>query len=341
MLRITTKIRVIGAALVLSGLPLLSQTEPRPASRIEGAASAPAAIEKESDIRTSYILGPDDQIVIRAINVPDMTEKPMRVGLNGEITIPMVGHIRAAGLTTQQFEAELVKRLKVYLEEPDVAVTIAEFRSQPVSIIGEVGTPGVHQLEGRKTLVEILSTAGGLRAEAGPSIRISRQIEQGRIPLPGATDDPTGRFSVAEVEIKPLMAATSPEKNIVILPHDVISIPRAEAVFVMGDVGKMGPILLSEGHSISVLRAVSSSGGLLRTAAPNNAKILRPIPGSTKWSERPVDIKKILKGQAEDQTLLAGDILFVPDSISKRVTARTIEAMIQVATLAGTYSVIR
>jgi len=337
----TKKMGVICGAILISGLPLLPQAVPPGSQSTQPGLGDHSTTESDSSIRTTYVLGPQDQIVIHAMNVPDISEKPLRLDLNGEITIPMVGRIQAAGLTTEQFEAELTKHLKVYLEEPDVAVTVMEFHSQPVSVIGAVGTPGVHQLEGRKTLIEILSMAGGVRLDAGPSMRITRQLDWGRIPLPGAADDPTGKFSIAEIDLKPLMAAKSPEKNIVVRPHDVISVPIAEIVYVIGDVGKVGPLTLNDGHSISVLQAVSSSGGVLRTAATGNSKILRPIAGSTKWSEHPVNIKKILEGKADDQTLLAGDILFVPSSSGKKAAMRVLEAAIQSGTLAATYGVVR
>jgi polysaccharide export outer membrane protein len=187
----------------------------------------------------------------------------------------------------------------------------------------------------------MLSMAGGLRPETGPSIRITRQIEWGRIPVQGAADDPTGKFSIAEVDLKPLMEAKSPEKNILIRPHDVISVPRAEVVYVIGEVTKVGPLLLTDRHTMSVLQAVSSSGGLLRTGAPNHAKILRLAQGSPKVAELPIDLKKILNGKAEDQQLLAGDVLLVPGSASKRAMTRVLEAAIQSGTLAATYGVVR
>lgn len=318
-------------ALLISGLPLRSQSVPQH--------SQPK--QNDSDIRSTYVLGPEDQITIHAVDLPDISDKTLRLGLNGDLKLPMVGRITAAGMTTEQLEAELTKRLKVYLEQPDVSVSVTEFHSQPVSVIGDVNSPGVHQIEGRKTLIEILSLAGGLRPEAGPSVKITRRIDWGRIPLADAKDDPTGKFSVAEVELKPLIEAKTPEKNITILPYDVLSVPHAETVYVIGEVGKVGPLLLNESHSISVLEAVSSSGGILRTAAPGDAKILRPVAGNPKWAEVPVDIKKILKGQAKDQTLVAGDILFVPSSTGKRAALRAVEAAVQAGTMVATYSVVR
>src|SRR5437899_8346070 len=143
--------------------------------------------EAKSD-RSVYALGTDDQISIRALNMPDISDKPLRIDADGYIKLPMIGRVKAAGLTLPRLESDLVERLKVYLENPDVVVAVTEFHSQPVSIVGEVRTPGVHQIQGSKTLIEILALAGGLHPEAGPIVRITRRLEYSRIPLPRATD---------------------------------------------------------------------------------------------------------------------------------------------------------
>jgi polysaccharide export outer membrane protein len=274
------------------------------------------------------------------LDVPDISGKPQRLDPNGDLKLPMIGRVHAAGMTLDQLERELTERLKVYLEEPDVAVTVTEFHSQPVSVIGAVGTSGIHQLEGRKTLIEVLSMAGGVGADAGPSLRITRRLEWGRVPLPGATEDTTGGFSIAEIDLRSLLDARNPEQNITVRPYDVISVPRAETVYIVGEVARPGPLPLSGGHSISVIEALSSSGGVLRTAAPGHARILRQIPGDQKRVELKIDLKQIMQGKANDLPLAAGDILVVPDSSGKKVTARAIEALVQVGTIIGTYGVI-
>lgn len=288
-----------------------------------------------------YVLGVDDQIVIHVANVPDISDKPIHLDESGAINLPMVGRVRAVGLTVEALETELRNQLKTYLEHPDVVVTVSEFHPQPVSVIGEVGTPGVQQVHGPKTLVEVLSMAGGPRPDAGPAVLITRRLTWGRIPLPGAADDPTGTFSIAQVNVKSLLNAQDPQYNIPVRPYDVISIPRAETVYLVGQVGKVGPLPLSENQTISVLQAISASGGLLPAAAPRNAKILRPILGGPRRAELDVDIKKILEGKANDIPLLPGDILLVPASTGYRAGVRAIEAALQVGTMALTYGVIR
>ena len=283
-------------------------------------------------VPSSYVLGPDDQIIIRASDSEEISEKPLRIDLRGNINLPMAGRVHAGGLTTEQLEAELVTRLKKYLQKPEVTVVVTEFRSQPVSVLGAVQTPGVHQLQGRKSLFEVLSAAGGLRTDAGNAIKITRRKEWGPIPLPSAAPDPSGEFTVAEVSIRSIMEAKNPQENILILPHDVISVPRADLVYVIGSVRKSGGFVMNERESVSVLQALSLAEGLDRFAAPNKAKILRPLPGGANRSEIAVDLKKILAGKSSDVPMQRDDILFVPGSATKAAVVRTAEAAIQMAT---------
>jgi polysaccharide biosynthesis/export protein len=296
---------------------------------------------QQDSSRSGSRLGADDQVVLHVANAPDISDKPVRIDADGYIKLPMIGHVQAAGLTTGELEIELAKRLRVYLEEPEVAVSMAEFHSQPVSIIGAVGSPGLHQLEGHKTLVEMLSLAGGLRPDAGPTANITRRLQWGRVPLPGAKDDPTGQFSIAEVNLRSIINAQDPKGNIAICPQDVISVPAAELVFVLGEVNKTGGLPLNEGDRMSVLVALSNAGGTQKTAAPSKAKILRLVAGSQKRADLPVDLKKIQAGKADDVSLRAGDILFVPGSTTKQASIRAAEAAVQMGTMALTYGMMR
>jgi len=298
-------------------------------SVLQGWAQSPAAEDQPASmLRSSYTLGPDDQITIQALEAEEISGKPIRIASNGYINFPMVGRLRAAGLTVEQLEVELASRLKEYIKEPQVSVSLTETRSQPISVIGAVTTPGVHQLQGRKTLVEILSMAGGLRPDAGYNVKITRRREWGRIPLPGATDDPSGQFSQAEVRLRDIMQAKSPGENIQIMPNDVISVPRAEMVYVIGEVGKSGGIVLGDQQTMSVLQAMSIAGGLGKTAKSKEAKILRVNPGVPKRTEVAVNLKDMLAGKMDDVSMQAEDILFVPNSAGKTLALRTLETVI-------------
>src|SRR5260370_5350162 len=187
-----------------------------------------------SQVRSTYLLGPDDLLEISGPELSDMANKPARIDGDGDIQVPLVGRIHVSGLTVQQSERELNKVLSTYIRHPQVVVTVTELRSLPVSILGAVNTPGVHQVQGHKTLLEMLSLAGGFRSHAGDRIRITSQRVRGCIPLPGTALDASGRFSVAEGNLKKIMEANNPEEYIEIFPNDVISVQKAEMVYVIG-----------------------------------------------------------------------------------------------------------
>jgi len=282
--------------------------------------------------QAGYILGPDDQILIRALYAEEISEKPVMIGTNGYISLPMVGRLRASGLTVEQLETEIVSRLKPYMQDPQISVSVVEFRSQPVSVLGAVANSGVVQLRGHKTLFEVISEAGGLKNEAGNTIKITRRKEFGPIPLASAVADRSGQFSVAEVSVKSVMEARNPQENIEVKPKDVVSIPRAELIYVIGSVKRAGGFVLNEREHISVLQALSMAEGLDRVASGGNARILRSSDGASTRTEIPVDVNKILAGKTSDVSMLANDILFIPNSAAKSATLRGVEAAIQVAT---------
>jgi polysaccharide biosynthesis/export protein len=276
-------------------------------------------------------LGPDDQLQISGPELDDNnTNKLVGVDGEGDIQVPLVGRVHVAGLTVQQAEVELNKRLSKYIRNPQVALDVKELRSQPASIVGQVNAPGVHQVSGHKTLLEMISMAGGTKPEAGYRIQITRQIEWGCIPLPGATIDPSGKFSVATVSLQEIIEAKRPEENIQILPHDVISVPKAELIYVTGAVKRSGGFILGEHQTMSVLQAVSLAEGLGQSPDAKHARIVRTV-GDQK-TEIPVDLKTLLQGKGHDVPMQGNDILFIPDSTGRRVALRIMEAAIQTGT---------
>jgi polysaccharide export outer membrane protein len=248
----------------------------------------------------------------------------------GHVDLPLVGRIRAGGLSVEQFKADLILKLRKQVREPQVSVSMVESRSQPISVLGAVNNAGVHQLNGRKSLVEVIAIAGGLRPDAGHSIKITRQLQWGSIPIPNAVEDAKANVSVAEVKVKSILQANDLSENITIMPNDVISVSRAEMVYVIGEIAKPGGFVLNEREDVSVLQALSLAGGLKATAAGRQARILRGGKEGLRRTELPVDVKRILAGKAKDVPMLADDILFVPNSTSKTISLRAIETGISI-----------
>jgi polysaccharide biosynthesis/export protein len=290
--------------------------------------NAPAARAQTSTVRLSpeYVLGPNDEIVITAVDAEEISNKPIRISTGGDISLVTVGRIHAAGKTVRELEVELVDRLKAFIIRPDVSVAVTQSRSQPVTVIGAVRTPGPVQLEGRKTLLEVLSLAGGTLTEASSIIKISREKESGTIPLSSVTTTTTG--SIAEVNVTALIEGKRPEENIQILPYDVITVPKAPVVHVVGQVNKQGTFILSQQSTVSILTLVAMSGGPTATANVKEFKIIRQVPDATRL-EILVNYKDILAGKTKDIDMLADDILLVPDNNAKRLLQGTVGTIIQ------------
>lgn len=291
-----------------------------------------------------YVLGSDDQIVIHAIDAPEISEKPFLIGMNGNLTLPLIGRVDAGGLTVDQLEAALDTRLKQYVKDPQVVVSVSEFRSQPVSVFGAVTKPGVYQLRGRKTLYEVLSMAGGPGAGGptetmGSSLTLTRLRENGQIPLSGAKLDPTGQYSTVELNVQDILDGKDGAANIVMKPNDTISVSEANSkvVYVVGDVQRGGSFSLGGRETLSVLRALSLAGGLGRTARPDKARIIRGAPGAAKPEEIAINLRRIFNGKEEDIALLPQDVLVVPTSSGKVFSTYTLPSVMSAAANAAIY----
>ena len=279
-----------------------------------------------------YVFGPGDQILIHVADVDDMPTTALHVDPNGFIDLPLAGRVQAAGVTSEQLKHLLEARYRRFLTTPDISVNLSESSSQPVSVVGEVVHPGVQQLNGARRLLEVLSLFGGLKPEAGSKVIITRDPRWGHIDLPGATLDANG-FTTVTLPLEGVLNGSSPENNIPIEPHDVISVPRADLVYVLGDVHKPGGFALTTHPGMSVLHALSMAEGLSPDSSPGGARILRPFPGGDGGMHQiPVNVSKITEGKAPDVQLLPNDVLFVPHSGMKVASRRAVEAALGVTT---------
>jgi len=333
----------IAAALLLVSVAVGQQpsdvpaaTRPYIAPALTSAAQAPSGAPAGGP---EYMLGPNDQFTVIVPDLEtDFANKSFRIDLSGDVTVPFAGRIHAEGLSTVGLENEIGSRLAHILKNPEVVVSLATYGSEPVSILGAVNTPGIRQIEGRKSLFEVLSLAGGLRPDAGYLIRITRDIRYGPLPLPTAKLDATGHYSTASVPVRDIIYAAGSGENILIMPGDTISVPKADLVYAVGSVIKSGGFLLNEHETLSALQVVSLAEGLQRTADTGKAKILRVKDGSPDRIEIPVDLKSLLAGKGRDVQLHSGDILFIPNSAAKSAGFRTLDAIVGAATYAPIYA---
>jgi polysaccharide biosynthesis/export protein len=289
------------------------------------AATQPAGQETGSGrLRPNYILGPGDQILIRAFEMEEIGDRPYLVDGDGVINLPQLGRLTVSGLSVEQVEALLITKMKTFVQKPQATVTIVQFRSEPVFFVGAFKAPGIYPLQGRRTLVEVLSTIGGLLPNASRRIKITRRKEMGPLPLPGAIESADGKVTSAEISMGSLRENVNPAEDIVLQPFDVISVERAEMVYVNGEIGRVGGFELGERESISVVQIISLAGGLSRDAMPSKARILRPVLNSSRRSEVPIDITRILSGKDNDFPLLPNDLLYIPKAKNWKQSASRI-----------------
>jgi polysaccharide export outer membrane protein len=269
-------------------------------------------------IRPNYVLAPNDQITIRAPEAEEIDNRPFRIDGDGNINLPLVGHIHAAGMSVQELEADLVKRLREYIREPQVFITTTQLHSEPIFFVGLFARPGVYALQGNRTLIEMIATAGGLQPNANRYIKITRQSEYGMIPLPGAIYDPQKKVSTVDINMGNLRQSVNPEENILLQPYDQIAVDRAERVYVNGEVGKVGSQELGERESIPIAQVIAEAGGFGRDAKKAKVRILRPVEGTSRRAVIEVDVAELFNGKGLDVPLYPGDIVYVPRSYTRQ-----------------------
>jgi len=265
-------------------------------------------------------LGPGDLLEVSVYNVPELASKA-RVSNAGDIYLPLIDYVHVEGLTQEEAQALIEKRLEDggFVRNPHVTIFIDEAASQGVTVLGEVSKPGIYPDLGDHRLYQIVSEAGGFSQAASRKIAIIRrnQSEPIRVDLPrNLADDLSG--------------------NVEIMPGDTITVPRAPIIYVVGDVNRPSGLLVDNG-TLTVLQALALAGGATRTAKLGAARIIRKGPNG--MTETKVEIKKMLEAKASDFNLQADDILFIPVSGGKVLAGRTFEAAMSAATAVTIYSV--
>ncbi len=281
-----------------------------------------------------YVIGPEDVLTIEVMNVPEL-KQTLRVENDGTIPVRLLGHIKAAGLTTERLRKDLEKEWgESYLEDPKVTIFIREFHAQPISVIGAVVKPGLYQLTGPRTLIEVLSMAGGLGTrganQPGRFLYITRKDGFDDLQLAEGMEQ-TAPDQI-EIDLKQLVQTRDPALNIKMKPFDIVSVSKAGIVYVIGAVGKPGGFVMEDRERVTVLQALSMAGGASQFAKKSGARIVREGENGSR-QEIKVDLGKVVKGTAEDVEMAANDILIVPDSKGRYAGASALN--IGVATLTG------
>jgi polysaccharide export outer membrane protein len=253
--------------------------------------------------KVEYKIGPQDLLEISVFGLDELN-KTVRVSEVGKITLPLLGEIAIGGLTKNELERKLQDLLrKDYLQNPQVTVFIREYQSGRVSILGAVGNPGVYELVGNQTLLQVIALAGSLTDEAGDEIIILRNNLDG--------EDQSLRILIDD-----LMHKGDASLNIHLQSEDIITVPpdREVTIFVYGRVNKPGAIKVRRSKIPTLQRAIAQAGGFAEGASKGGV-ILTRMNEEGKEIRTKVNVKDIIKGKREDIQLQENDVIYVPESI--------------------------
>ena len=330
---ITRITRSISFILVATLLPLAWQLNAQQAN--SGVTAPQTEVQQkgtEEALRPNYVLGPGDQIMIHAFEMDEIGQRPVQIDGDGNINIPTLGVVKAGGLTIPQLEASLVGLLRKYVQHPQVTVNVTQFRAEPVFFEGAFVHPGIVLLQGRRTLIEMIATVGGTTANASRYITITRRKEVGSIPLPNVVTSADGTVSSVTISLSSLRSDISPAENIILEAYDRVTAERAEFIYVNGAIVRVGGLDLNEKDSMSVSQVIVLAGGLRPEADGAKAVVLRPVLNTSKRSEIPLNITRIMKGKDTDFPLLPNDLLYIPEKpFIKQGVGKTLLLVIPVA----------
>lgn len=249
-----------------------------------------------------YQIGAKDLLEISVFEVPELNIT-VRVSENGMVTLPLLGEIKAEGLNRADLEKLVAARLeKNYLKNAQVTIFIKEFQSKKISVMGAVKNPGMQDLIGRQSLLQIISMAGGLSEQASDTLIIFRQFKN----VPGQS---------LVIRLDDILMKADPRYNIPIFPGDIINVPGSQFldIYVFGQVKSPGAVRMKKGsNEVTLLRAIAQAGGFSDRARRGKVLVTRTENGVEKKIH--VDVKEILGGR-KDFVLQAFDVVFVPESI--------------------------
>ena len=222
---------------------------------------------------TDYRVGPQDVLAVRIYGEEKLSGR-IRIDNDGSFPFEYLGRVKAEGMTTAQIEAYLTKALgDGYLRNPQISVEVAEYRSQSVFVTGEVRSPNKYSLPGNSTLMDVLTLAGSMTQNAGNWVQITHARHGAEVLGPAASADYDMRINLRDIQ-------TGKAQNIKMRDGDTIFVPKAERIFVVGQVRNSGAIVFEEG--MTVFEAIAAAGGITEKGSNSRIEIIRIENGQRK-----------------------------------------------------------
>jgi polysaccharide export outer membrane protein len=247
-----------------------------------------------SDVAVDYLIGPGDLLSIQVLEAPELSTEA-RVNTQNTISFPLLGKVDIGGLTAQEAEERIKEQLtEKYMHDPHVVVSIKEFKSQRVAVIGSVKNPGTYELLGKGNLLDALALAGGLADDASEIAYITRKGKQ-------------GQDKSVQVDLNQLLDEGKSDLNISINMGDVVYIPEAGVVYVDGAVNKPGTFRIEDDMTVS--QAVTAAGGVSRVAEESDVSLIRNKKGQIEVTA--INLEEIKEGQTPDIVLEDQDVVVV------------------------------
>jgi polysaccharide export outer membrane protein len=254
----------------------------------------------------TLLIGPGDTLDVQILDTPELEQRP-RVTDAGEIPLIGVGNLSVVGLTPAEAAAKIRERLisTHYMNHPEVSVTVAEFATQTVSVLGQVKSPGAYSISTPRSILSVIALAGGLTDTADYRITIQRRDSSQQPVSYTLSND----------------ARTAIAQEVQVFPGDTVVVPKAGIAYVLGDVQRPGGFVMQNNHSqLTVLQVVALAGGTLPSAVPSHAKLIRKAPEGG-YQEIALDFSAIQKGKKADVTLEPDDVLYVPFSYLRNIAS--------------------
>ncbi|MFY9555963.1 MAG: polysaccharide biosynthesis/export family protein [Blastocatellia bacterium] len=341
---------------VLVALTAAAQTRQQPQVKVPASSSGEPSTTPTIVVAPDqdYRIGPRDVIEVRIEDASELSNT-YQVNADGTFLMPYLKRVKAQDKSPEELSNFIADALRGrYLKDPQVLVVVKQYYSRTFFIQGAVKKPGVYQMEGHPALLKLISVAGGLAENSGSTAFIIREVKNKKGDSPASahaaaaasivasqTGQPTAageeelpEYTLKTVNISGLYKGRF-DQNAYVEPGDIVNIPQADVFFVAGEVNAPGSFPLSEGTSVR--QAIALAQGTTLNAAMGSGVIFRQDPATGKRQEIPVDIGAVMKGKKEDITILANDMVIVPNSRSKSIGNSILKALGLGAAQRGVY----
>ena len=268
-------------------------------------------------------IGPGDEADFSVYGMPDLAQH-VRVSNTGDVLLPLIGPVVVAGLTADEAQALIEKRMVDgnFLRNPHVTFNVKDYNSEGITVLGEVTHPGTFSLFNSRRLYDAFAAAGGLTQRAGNTASVTHK------------NDPTRPETVA-LSNDPIKSVQS---NVTLQPGDTVMVAKAGIVYVLGEVNRPGGYVLEDNvSSVSMMRLISMAAGPTHFGNLSKVQVMRPTAKGVE--SREIDLRKIMKNKAPDDQLVAEDIVYVPAARGRMAAEKGGSSIFSILTTLAVYRI--